>query len=443
VTLVPNPSTGTPSPAERELQAQRLILEHAQRLARIGHWEFAPDGTTIFASSQVLEIFDLPADGPAPSVDKFRALVPPSELDQVTAALNAMRQGLTATPVRHRVVRADRTVRWVDHSFDFRPGPSDGTPILMGVMQDVTDEVLALDAMRQSAEVIRQSSEAIRESDERQREALRIARASLWTWDRRTRLLSQSHDLYEWLGYESAPDPFDDRIALRHPDDREPSRQAAEGAIRQRVPYVIRYRLARAGGGWAWIEGRGEPVFDGTGEFTGYRGTAQDISEQVKREEALRESDDRQREALHIARASVWVWDRRTRIFSESDDLYQMLGYEVAPASFDDQVALRYPDDREPSRQFVEDAIRRRVPYTTHYRVARPAGGWAWIEGRGIPQFDEQGELTGYRGTRQDVTEQREAESRCSVTSWTPWATASRCSRRMGATTGPTRRSTA
>lgn len=46
----------------------------------------------------------------------------------------------------------------------------------------------------------REQLEALRESDARQREAMRIARAANWTWDRKTREVWQSGDLFEMLG---------------------------------------------------------------------------------------------------------------------------------------------------------------------------------------------------------------------------------------------------
>ena len=406
MTSISDPShTGATPPAERELQAQRLVMEHAQKLAHIGHWEFQTDGTIVHASSQVLEIFGFP-QGTTPSQDEFRALVPPSELDQVQAAINAIRGGHLSTPVRHRVMRPDGAVRWVDHSFDFRPGEPGDTPVLMGVMKDVTAEVASVDAMRQSAEAIRLSGEAIHESDDRQREALRIARASIWTWDRGTRAVWQSPDLFWMLGYEGRPKAYADRVALWHPNDRERLIRMTEDAIRRREPYTLRDRHARAGGGWAWIETRGVPVFDAAGELTGYRGTSQDVDEQVSREEALRESDDRQREALRIAHASIWTWDRATRTIWNSPALFEMLGHESSGDASKPTKSLRHPDDLERATLIAEEAIRRREPYTFRSRLAHADGRWLWTEERGSPLFDASGELVTYRGTTQDVDEQ-------------------------------------
>ncbi len=487
--------------ADQERQAQQTMLEHAQRISRTGHWEFSMDTDAFRASAQALEILGLTKDVPL-SRDALLALVPEGEREAVVAAIRAAQDGQSWKPVRHRIIRPDRTVRWVEHSFDVRATSDDGAPTLIGVVHDVTDQVTAMESLRMNREALRESNTrrhealriaraalwrsdaatgriawspeaqeifgddlgvnvtedaerrhpddaarvaramqdggnqgapfsvryrtraggawrwvenrvvpevdqdgvlvgyrgimqdiqdqmdreaALRESDNRQREALRIARAAVWTWDRRSRQVWQSPDLYQMLGYDSLPGTFEDRVGMRHPDEQGPSLREVEHAIRRREPFTVRYRIASATGVWVWIEERGEPQFDSSGELTGYRGTRQDIDEQVRREEALRESDERQHEALQIARADTWTWDRATGKVETSPDLYRHYGYKTIPSTFEEYVANRHPDDREWAKREAEDAIRARRPYTSRYRLARADGSWAWIEVRGAP----------------------------------------------------------
>ncbi len=508
---------------EREQRAQQRVLEHAQHMGRMGHWHFSLESRAAYASPQTLEILGVGEE----ALRDFAALlqlVPENERDHVRAAVRAVRNGEAGSPVRHRVIRADGSARWVDHTFDLLPDAG-GQTVLMGVIQDVTDQVAALEALRANREALHESNTrrrealliaraapwrldmatgrmswspealevfgeglgdtaaeveanrhpddlahvtrafrehgrtgepfsvryrirradgtgwrwienrvvpeiseddvlvgyrgimqdihdqiereiALRESDDHQREALRIARAAVWTWDRKTRQVWQSPDLYELLGYTSMPQDFEDRVSQRHPDDRERSVAFENDAIRRREPFTVRYRLARPDGSWGWIEERGAPQFDTNGELTGYRGTRQDVDDQVRREEALRESDEGMREALRIARAANWSWDYRTKKLWHSPDLYTLLGYETIPETFDARVALRHPEDQQRSRQEAEQAMRERRPFVVRYRLARPEGGWAWIEQRGTPQYDSAGQYVGYRGTRQDVDEQ-------------------------------------
>lgn len=266
-----------------------------------------------------------------------------------------------------------------------------------GTAQDVNEQV--------------RREEALRASDDLQREALRIARASIWSYDAKSRETTQSPDVYHLFGYDEMPASLDGRIALRHPDDRQKSQDDAEERMRLHEPFIIRYRLKRADGSWAWVEWRGVPQLGTDGQYTGYRGTLEDVDEQVRREEALRDSDDHQREALHIARADVWTWDAATRELELSGELFRQLGYETLPSTLEQFTALRHPDDRERAMTETNDAMRERKSFTIRYRLARADGSYAWVEVRGVPQFDADGRLTGYRGTRQDVDDQVQREA--------------------------------
>lgn len=112
------------------------------------------------------------------------------------------------------------------------------------------------------------------------------------------------------------------------------------------------------------------------------RGTRQDVDEQVRREEALRESDDRQREALHVARATIWTWDHQTKAVWRSSELYELLGLDASSPEHSDHLALRHPDDLAPTQRESEKAMRERRPYTIRYRMPKSDGTWNWVEER-------------------------------------------------------------
>src|SRR5690606_30002650 len=81
------------------------------------------------------------------------------------------------------------------------------------------------------------------------------------------------------------------------------------------------FRMRNAKGEPEYISASGKPVFDAGGEFQGYRGSARRITEQVRQQERLRESEERFRDFADTA--SDWFWetdaDHRFSFISESD----------------------------------------------------------------------------------------------------------------------------
>jgi PAS domain S-box-containing protein len=73
-----------------------------------------------------------------------------------------------------------------------------------------------------------------------------------------------------------------------HPDDVGPCFQNYSTCFDERQSFRIEYRLRRADGEYRWVLDRGAPRFTASGEFTGYIGSAVDITDLKRaREEAL------------------------------------------------------------------------------------------------------------------------------------------------------------
>jgi PAS domain S-box-containing protein len=131
---------------------------------------------------------------------------------------------------------------------------------------------------------------------ERLRLVLEAARLGDWSWDAATDSVTLSPRAADIFGV--APGPVLTWTALRemlHPDDRERARMAVETAVATRSDYGIEYRV-RTSAGEKWVAARGHATCAENGAVVGMLGTAEDITEQVRTKELLRE----QAEALQI-----------------------------------------------------------------------------------------------------------------------------------------------
>jgi PAS domain S-box-containing protein len=71
---------------------------------------------------------------------------------------------------------------------------------------------------------------------------------------------------------------------------------------------------------------------------------------------------------------------------------------------------MMHPDDREPSRRRVFDALARRQPYETEHRIFDREGNIKWILSRGQGIYAEDGSLRFLEGLLIDITGQKQAE---------------------------------
>ncbi|MEA2665164.1 MAG: hypothetical protein QOI11_2108, partial [Candidatus Eremiobacteraeota bacterium] len=73
-----------------------------------------------------------------------------------------------------------------------------------------------------------------------------------------------------------------------HPDDVEAMVRDWQAAVGRAEPYETQYRLRRHDGVYRWFLNRAIPIRDGSGEVTAWVGTATDIDERKRAEDALR-----------------------------------------------------------------------------------------------------------------------------------------------------------
>src|SRR5579885_963163 len=73
-----------------------------------------------------------------------------------------------------------------------------------------------------------------------------------------------------------------------HPEDLERVTAALFAHVDHRVPYDAEYRLRTKSGEYRWFRGRGQAVWDSSGNPIRMAGSIQDITERKRGEEAMR-----------------------------------------------------------------------------------------------------------------------------------------------------------
>jgi diguanylate cyclase (GGDEF)-like protein/PAS domain S-box-containing protein len=126
-------------------------------------------------------------------------------------------------------------------------------------------------------------------------------------------------------------------------------------------------------------------------------------------------SEARLARAQRIARLGHWEWDAASGRVSWSQEVLAIFGSNGNGApTFETQLSLVDPDDREPLQRLRQEAVERGRPYTVNFRVRRPDGSTRFVHEQAEALLGAAGEVQGLSGTLQDVTERREVEARLS-----------------------------
>jgi two-component system sensor histidine kinase/response regulator len=197
-------------------------------------------------------------------------------------------------------------------------------------------------------------------------------------------------------------------------EDRPAVVLAVERAIQERQSFDITYRVRTRQGELRHFAERGRPIYGEDDRPLYIDGVIFDVTMRRRAEEALAESEERFRqlaenveqvfflitpdwnEVLYVSPAYEEVWGRSCQSL-----------YERPRSWLKAVIAADRPRVLDAIAQGVVGNVPKMFPA---YRIRRPDGTERWIEARGWPILDEQGDVYRVAGIAEDITERKRAE---------------------------------
>ncbi len=161
-----------------------------------------------------------------------------------------------------------------------------------------------------------------------------------------------------------------------------------------------------------WLRTSKVPLRRADGAVVGILGTYEDITERKRADEALREREERFRQALAAANAGAWEWEIGSNRVFWSEENFRLLGFTpgVDEPSYEAWLQSVHPDDREGAERVVQNAVQSGEDLNTEYRVAWPDGSVRWVNDVGRMKRDPAGTPVAMYGIQIDITKRRRAE---------------------------------
>lgn len=267
--------------AEAALELERSRLAEAQEVARIGSWSVQlPEGTVSW-SAHHYEVLGLDPARVTPSVEAYLGVVHPDDLARVRVHLaraTEHAQG-TVAKIEHRIV-TPQGVRHVEERGRVERDADGRVVRLFGTTMDVTERVLAEQALRETKDMLEQAES--------------VALLGSWTGDAQTQRLVVSDQLVRNIGLEPGSRPPSDEayLARIHPEDRaevaEDMRNIRDGGPAKDMVF----RTNPADGPVRWLRRTARRTDRGDLSLKPrYIGTLQDITDAVHAEEQLRQAN--------------------------------------------------------------------------------------------------------------------------------------------------------
>ncbi|MGA7402365.1 MAG: PAS domain S-box protein [Candidatus Sulfotelmatobacter sp.] len=170
-------------------------------------------------------------------------------------------------------------------------------------------------------------------------------------------------------------------------------------------------RLRRsADGKYRWFLHRCVPLRDERGEIVKWYGTATDIEDSKRAEEALRESEARLAEAQRLSHSGSWAWNFVTGRVYWSEEASRIYGFDPAIIAPTRELFQRrvHPDDLAGVEAASADLLAGRDG-ESNFRLVFPDNSIKHVHSVAHAVTDENGKVVEFVGTVVDVTEQRNA----------------------------------
>jgi PAS domain S-box-containing protein len=247
----------------------------------------------VYMSPQVEHIFGYTPEEWLEHPELWERGLHPDDREEVVARIERLNREGTPFEAEYRFRHPRRGWVWVqDQAVVIRD--EEGRPLFaQGVMFDVTER--------------KQAEDQLREAEERFRAIVEHVPAAIYLDlpDDSMQTIYVSPQIEQITGIR--PDQWrtqnDIWVSRLHPDDRDRVSEGYFRAIAGRLPWSAEYRFIRPDGTVVWVHDESTFLHDENGNDTFLQGVMFDITEQKLAEHALRDSEQREREAAERLRA--------------------------------------------------------------------------------------------------------------------------------------------
>jgi len=169
------------------------------------------------------------------------------------------------------------------------------------------------------------------------------------------------------------------------------------------------YKYIDANGEQHYVSASGQPVFDQSGEFHGYRGIGKDVSSHIH----LIQREERYRNLVELSADWAWEQDDQYRTIYIDGKIEEKSG--VTPESRLGKCHWDFPTPNLTEEDWANHRAQldRREPFRDlELRMPDALDGQRWVSLSGQPVFDIDGNFRGYRGIGRDITARKNNEER-------------------------------
>lgn len=383
--------------AEEALREREAMLNETGKMAKVGGWALELTTNRLTWTREVYRIHEVEEDF-TPTLERAVGFYTPESRPVIAEAVRRAIDHDEPFDVELEIVTA-RNRRLGVHALGKVSTCSDGTRVLSGTFQDITERKQAVDALR--------------EREARLNEAEQVAHLGSSTWDVDTDTTTWSEEMYRITGWDpKVPAPCHaQRAKLYTPESWKRLDAALQNALATAEPYDLELQIVRPDGALRWVRARGKAGKDKAGRVCRLFGTLQDITEQKLAALEVSNSEERFRATFEQAAVGIVHSSVEGRLLRCNARFAEILGYaqdEIPGMTFQQITA---PEDLAPSTDVLAHMlIGDARPARWEKRYVRKDGSLTWAKITLSAQRDAEGNVLHFIAIVEDINDRKAAE---------------------------------
>ena len=383
---------------ERRITRSEYLLNEAQRLAKIGHWELDLVSNQLIWSDEVYIITQQEKGIFQPSYERFLGLVHPDDRAHLDEAFKSAIENKKQYFISHRLLTPEGAILHIEERAEIYFDENGRAINALGTIQDISDSFAIKEKLASTYEMLTKLVTQVPGV---------VYQYRLYP-DGRSCFPFSSVGM--WDIYEHHPEELTEDASLvferLHPDDKERvTKEIFESAANQTF-FKSEYRviLPTKGLQWCKCDARPELLKDGS---TLWYGIITDVTTRIKEHEELTLSEERYK----IVANNTYSWefweDEQGKLQYVSPSCLALTGYTAEEFIRNPQLMfdIIIPEDLDGFKQHKHHVIQFPHSEKAEFRIKDKLGNLKYIKHLCQPAYDSKGLFRGIRGTNLDVTE--------------------------------------
>ena len=204
-------------------------------------------------------------------------------------------------------------------------------------------------------------------------------------------------------------------------EDKYKVSEELNNAYQAKLDYTIQFRYRKFDAMYRWVEMQGSPMYTHLGDFVGYAGTLQDVTNLKE----LQLQMNRQKEMLEVSKVEfakftkiaqrinvvIILCDPGYRITWVNDSFVKLTGFPLREVNGKEPIAILAGNDTATdSLKKLKKAIEQGKSLRTEIVFYAKNGNKIWLDLKMETLFDKQGNIIGYLTIQNDITKKKMTE---------------------------------